>query len=101
MSKFYVLSLFFCAIAMQFSQSAFAQAKKDSTNSQALFSGVEDKFYEDIGPQSHLFSGIDYEFYDRSIKGNAYFLDNDAWNTGTVVYDGFRYKNVPMLYAIY
>lgn len=101
MSKTYVLPLFFCAVAMQFSQHVFAQAQKDSVNNKALFTAVEDKFYEDIGPQSHLFNGIDYEFYDPSFKGNAYFLDNAAWNTGSIVYDGYLYKNVPMLYDIY
>jgi len=101
MFKTYVLSLFLCAFVMPFSQRVFAQAQKDSTNNKALFTGIEDKFYEDIGPQSRLFNGIDYEFYDPSIKGNAYFLDNANWNNGNIVYDGFRYKNVPMLYDIY
>src|ERR1700744_4176660 len=98
MSKTYVLSLFICVVALQFSQSVFAQAPKDSINNKTLFTGVEDKFYEDIGPQSHLFNGIDYEAYSSTFKGNAYFLDNGEWNAGSIIYDGYLYKNVPMLY---
>ena len=101
MSKTYFLSLCFCASAILYSQSIFAQSQKDSTSNKALFNGVEDKFYENIGPQSRLFNGINYEFYDPSIKGNGYFLDNNNWNNGIIVYDGYRYKNVPMLYDIY
>jgi hypothetical protein len=101
MSKTYILSLFFCASGIFFSQNIFAQTQKDSTSNKALFNGVEDKFYEDIGPQSHLFSGINFESYSPLTKGNAFFLDNADWNTGTIVYDGFRYKNVPLLYDVY
>lgn len=101
MSKPYILSLLCGGLLMLLSKSAFAQAAKDSVSNKALFNGVEDKFYEEIGPHARLFDGIDYMFYDPEIKGNAYFQDNIEWNKGTVVYDGFRYKNVPMLYDIY
>ncbi len=101
MSKTYILSLFFCASVMFFSRDALAQAQTDSTSNKALFTAVEDKFHKEIGPQSRLFNGISYEFYDPTIKGNAYFMDNANWNNGTVVYDGFRYKNAPLLYDIY
>lgn len=100
MLKTYILSIVVCAV-LQFPKGVFAQTQKDSINNKLLFTGVEDRFYEDIGPQSRLFNGINYEFYDPAIKSNAYFLDNNAWNAGSIVYDGFLYKNVPMLYDIY
>jgi hypothetical protein len=101
MSKTYFFIVFFCAPALLFSQNIFAQSQKDSTNNKALFAGVEDKFNDEMGPQSHLYNGVNYEFYDPTIKGNAYFLDNMNWNNGTIVYDGFAYKNVPLLYDVY
>jgi hypothetical protein len=101
MSKTYIIPILFCAAVTIFSQNVFGQAVSDSVNTRPVFANVEDNFYIAIGPQSRLFNGVDYEFYDPSIKGNGYFLDNAAWNTGTIVYDGYRYKNVPLLYDIY
>jgi hypothetical protein len=100
MSKNYILSLFFCATVLC-SQNVFAQALKDTVGNKALFAKVEDKFDEDIGPQSHLYNGIDYSGYSHSIQGNAYFLDKGDMNNGSVFFDGFLYKNVPLLYDIY
>jgi len=100
MSKTYIIPILFCVAVIFFSQNVFGQAVSDSV-SKPVFANVEDNFYTAIGPQARLFNGVNYEFFDLSIKGNGYFLDNAAWNTGTVVYDGYTYKNVPLLYDIY
>ena len=67
----------------------------------SVYTSVEDNFYKAIGAQSHLYNGIEYEFYDPLIKGNAYVFDNFSFTSGSVVYDGYLYKNVSMLYDIY
>jgi hypothetical protein len=96
-----ILSLFIPALIILCAQVARAQAVKDSINNRALFTNVEDKFYTEIGPQSRLFSGYDYQGYRTSINGNAYFLDTASWHTGSLTYDGFLYKDVTLIYDIY
>ncbi|HEY8896938.1 MAG TPA: hypothetical protein VIM79_19080, partial [Niastella sp.] len=43
--------------------------------------------------------GIEYLGYSFKIKGHAYFQQN-ALQTGTVVYDELQFTNVPMLYDL-
>lgn len=49
--------------------------------------------------QLRLYNGVEHSGYP-GIKGDAYYLTRD-WKTGSVVYDGILYKDVPMLYDIY
>ncbi|HEX8019047.1 hypothetical protein [Mucilaginibacter sp.] len=53
-----------------------------------------------IGEQSHLYNGPEYEFYDPTIKGNAYVFDNKSFTTGSVRYGAAVYSDVPMLYDL-
>lgn len=54
-----------------------------------------------IGPQSRLYRGDAYEFYDVFAIGNPYYRDSLAFKNGTVKYDGIIYKNIPLLYDLY
>jgi len=53
-----------------------------------------------IGEQSHLYNGPEYEFYDPTIKGNAYVFDNKSFTPGFVKYGAAVYSDVPMLYDL-
>lgn len=53
-----------------------------------------------IGEQSHLYNGPEYEFYDPTIKGNAYVFDNKSFTTGSVRYGAAVYRDIPMLYDL-
>ena len=54
-----------------------------------------------IGPQSQIYRGPMYEFYNIQSIGNAYFFDAPAFSNGTVKYDGIVYKDVPLIYDEY
>ncbi|HWD90137.1 MAG TPA: hypothetical protein VG367_18545 [Mucilaginibacter sp.] len=80
---------------------AFGQSAQTDTAQHAM-SNVIANFYLNIGQQSRLYEGHEYIGYDPHIKGNALFpLDAQTWSLGEVTYDGFEYKNVPMMYDIY
>ena len=88
---------FLCTAVTGFSQSL----REDTTLKQAVVENTVTGFYNAIGEQSRLYNGPEYNFYDPIIKGNAYFIDANNFANGTVEYDGFVYKNVPMMYDIY
>jgi hypothetical protein len=77
-------------------------AQPDTGVSQRALNNVIANFYLNIGQQSRLYSGREYMAYDPHIKGNAlYPLNAQSWTIGSVTYDGFLYKNVPLMYDIY
>jgi hypothetical protein len=99
-TPFVSLLWFFAAILI--TSNATAQSEADSaSNGHKLYAHIEDDFYTKIGPQSRLYNGERYEFYDPAIKGNPYFMLAADWNPGTIVYDGFTYKNVSIRYDLY
>jgi hypothetical protein len=53
-----------------------------------------------IGEQSHLYNGPEYEFYDPTIKGNAYVFENKSFIPGSVKYGAAVYRDIPMLYDL-
>jgi len=102
MLKTFLSSILFCFAVIIITNPAIAQTTVDSSaHAPAMYANAEDNFYNAVGPQSRLYSGMAYDFYDPIIKGNAYVLDNASWNLGSVMYDGYLYKNVSMLYDIY
>jgi hypothetical protein len=83
-------------------KSSFAQANPaDSSSQQNALNNAKALFQASLGPQSPLYNGPEYYFYDPLIKGNAYFMDINAFTQGSVFYDGALYKGVPMLYDLY
>lgn len=75
--------------------------RTDSSSQQYAFNNAVSLFYTSQGSQSPLFNGPEYYYYDPHIKGNAYFMDINAFATGNVFYDGVWYYNVQMLYDLY
>jgi len=61
---------------------------------------VVNNYNTSIGQMSRLYNGPEYEFYDPIIKGNAFFLDVNAFKPGSVTYDGIYYANIQLMYDI-
>jgi len=102
MSKKLCASLLWFFAGILITLNAAAQSEADSaSNGHKLYAHIEDNFYTAIGPQSRLYNGERYEFYSPTIKGNPYFMLATDWNPGTIVYDGFTYKNVSIRYDLY
>ncbi|MEO6851184.1 MAG: hypothetical protein ABI203_03995 [Mucilaginibacter sp.] len=81
----------------------YAQSGIDSiakNQESKIYANVENSFNAALGPQSRLYNGINYEFYDRSILGSAYFMDATTENKGTVFYDGFSYRDINLYYDL-
>lgn len=81
----------------------FAQTNTDSLSENRalqIYANAEDHFNKALGPQSRLYNGIAYLPYDKSIKGNPYFMDAIAASPGPVKYDGYLYKNVKLYYDL-
>jgi hypothetical protein len=76
----------------------FAQFSPDTTKS-AAFNAASSIFYAKMQPEAHLYDGVEFLPYDNIIQGNAFYPDGSV-HTGTVVYAGIRYGNVPLLYDI-
>jgi hypothetical protein len=55
--------------------------------------------FNNSSQQLRLYNGVEHTGYP-GVKGDAYYLTRE-WKTGSVVYDGILYNDVPMLYDIY
>ncbi|WP_374950749.1 hypothetical protein [Mucilaginibacter sp.] len=90
-----------CVLVVCGALSASSQNLQSDTDlRQSVFDNTVANYLTAIGDQSRLYNGPEYNFYDAVIKGNAYFGDVNNFTPGAVEYDGFPYKNVPMLYDI-
>lgn len=93
------LLIFLCCIIT--AGAAFAQ---DSATENHFIKDAEtkavDAYYQYTGKRARLYNGVEHLGYFYTIKGNAYYL-TDAWQKGSVLYDGLFYDNVSMMYDIY
>lgn len=83
-------------VANCYAQQFVADSARQSQSANTLIKN----YYNSIGEQAHLFNGPEYENAYPAIKGNAFYNDVDQFAPGDVFYDGFLYKNVPLLYDI-
>jgi len=99
MSKFFNL---FCSLGVVcIINLNIASAQQVSLGNLAKNVAVENYFNKAIAQQSRLFNGPAYEFYSSRIEGTAYFNDIKEFPNGTIVYDGYRFENVPLIYDLY
>ncbi|MDN3550522.1 hypothetical protein [Mucilaginibacter aquaedulcis] len=81
--------------------SAWGQTEYGDTSTQQIaLNHIKDVYNTAIGEQSRLYNGPEYDVYNPVIKGNANFLDKDDFVSGSVIYDGIFYKDVPIIYDI-
>jgi hypothetical protein len=62
---------------------------------------IQKVFSDQLSSQSRLYNGIEYQFYNPAIEGSAYFNDAKFFDKGSVVYNGHRYNNVPLMYDLH
>jgi hypothetical protein len=103
MLKSFTISLLGCFLAIAASKDASAQAVAvDSTNQQQIaYNHITDNFYTTIGAEKRIYTGKEYNGYSRNFIGNPYLMDIDEWHTGTIIYDGYTYKNMDLRYDVY
>lgn len=102
MRKCTCLSIALCLICILVGKNSFAQAAPgDSSSQQNAFNNAVILYNTSLGNQSPIYNGPEYYFYDPTIKGNAYFMDINAFTPGAIYYDGAYYTGVPMLYDLY
>lgn len=84
-----------------FTGNAQQNISPDSLVQKTAAQNLEAYFNKAVKQQSKLFNGAFYEFYLPRITGSAYFKDSQEFTKGSVVYDGFLYEDVPLLYDLY
>ncbi len=72
----------------------------DSTYSKAAYNNAVNNYYKYTDKQSRLYNGWLHLGYSNKIDGFAYYPEN-AWQKGTVVYDGLSFPDVNMMYDSY
>jgi hypothetical protein len=85
----------FTCLGTSFAQSAY----KADANSPAY--KAELSFNSAIKQQSRLYNGPAYPDYAPSVDGSANFQNATTFANGVVVYQGFRFENVPLMYDIH
>lgn len=72
----------------------------DSAYTKAAYNNAVTSYYKYTDKQSRLYNGFLHLGYSTRIEGVAYYPDN-AWQKGTVVYDGLTFSDVNMMYDAY
>jgi len=57
-------------------------------------------YHQFLKPETGLYNGREYYDYSATIKDGDPFFLSTKFNTGSVVYDGILYENVPILYDL-
>src|SRR5690348_16627231 len=100
MKKLYHQLQLLCLLLFLTSLTYAQSAKPDTAFVKASFSKAKAVYASSaIRSQSHLYNGSQYIDYTPIGEEHPYFLTND-WTNGTVIYDGEKYENVPLLYDI-
>lgn len=91
---------FLAFVSLNISISAHAQDSVDTLFIDLSLKKSSLQYSRAMGDQWRLYNGGDYKEY-RSINGeHPYFLSSD-WSIGSILYDGDRYDDVPLLYDLF
>jgi len=102
MRKRLCLILAICTFCTALTKKSDAQAASaDSSSKQNAFNNAVILYNTSLGNQSPIYNGPEYYYYDPTVKGNAYFMDINAFTAGAIYYDGIYYTGIPMLYDLY
>ncbi len=92
--------LFILLCGFAYALPGFTQGTGNEEQLQKVVETSIANYQKAIGPQSQLYRGSIYEFYDvRSISGPL-FNDTLQFKNGNVKYYGTSYKNIPLLYDL-
>lgn len=64
-------------------------------------SAQQNDFHKALGKQSGIYNGREFEFYHPAIEGSAFFQDATFFNSGSVLYGGFVYHDIPLMYDMH
>ncbi|MES2651099.1 MAG: hypothetical protein V4663_05135 [Bacteroidota bacterium] len=78
----------------------FAQSTK-KTDSISSVRIAESFFNSSIKQRSLLFNGPLFQGYAPNVEGSANFQDLMTFSNGSIVYQGFRFDGIPLIYDIY
>lgn len=98
MKNNFITAMLLCCLVLFFGV-CHGQSTTDSLQGKGMNAAVA-TFNKTIGEQSWLYNGADYDLGARIIKGNPNYQDTTVTLIGSLVYYGFTYTNVPLLYNI-
>ena len=71
---------------------------KDSGFYYAAVSQAVNLYHQSTGDQSGLYNGPMYTGYPFRFESGTPFFDNNSLDTGSILYDGIGYEQIPLLY---
>jgi len=92
-----LLLIFICLFCLS---TSFGQSTSKAVTNNPFYT-VELLFNSAIKQQSLLYNGAAFQDYLSTVDGSANFQDLNTFSKGTVVYQGFRFENVPLMYDIH
>jgi len=100
MTKLFICCLFtfLFSLNLSYGQDVEIDSASHSTTTEK---NIITYFNKAIGTQSRLFNGQSYNSYRTNIDGSPYFPEEKLMRNGTLIYDGYRFENVPLLYDTY
>jgi len=70
----------------------------DSSFYQSAVSSAIESYHHTAGDQSGIYNGMVYSGYSFLFKSGSPFFDSKGMDSGSVVYEGMLYKNLPLIY---
>ncbi|WEK19335.1 MAG: hypothetical protein P0Y49_21400 [Candidatus Pedobacter colombiensis] len=95
--KKYLLFIFITSVYIE----SFAQNNGQDSILRSIALTKAINFYtSQIDIQRGLNNGLEYDSYLPNIKGSPNFNNESGWNKGDVIYNGIKYKNIPLKYDL-
>jgi hypothetical protein len=96
-----MIKQFFCLLGLgMVCLNSKAQDTADINVKKTVIDSAVSLYYQYTDRQSRLYNGVEFLGYSPRIEGHAFFPESE-WQSGSLVYDGLEYQNVPMLYDIF
>jgi hypothetical protein len=91
---FFASFVFFCV------NHACGQSSKTLLAPMERSSYIETVFNKSLQPQSRLYNGVEYQFYNPNIEGRAFFNEANVFEQGDIIYDKILFKDVQLMYDL-
>jgi len=73
----------------------------DSSSQGGAVNKAIDYYNETIAEQSEIYNGTAYELAPKANKGSVYFQDRNYLTPASIRYNGYWYREIPVLYDVY
>ena len=94
-NQFYCLCLLTCCLLPSESRS-----QTDSLPAHLALNNAIGQYHAYLTPESGLYRGSQYVVYSFQFKEGHPYFDQDKMQTGSVLYNGVLYRNVPLIYDL-